>query len=175
MKNLLKLSWLLPMVVLLTACPYESVVPIAEPNAPIDANLLGKWYKEGETEMENPSEYYRIRRNSANTYEIIKMEFSSSEETYTSETYISHLTILKDAKGKSYTFLNMKKDGKYYLHRIELVGNSFTLYEVTDNIDEKFNTSAELQTFVKANMHLTFFYNKDEKVYFRGNHDGSKD
>jgi uncharacterized membrane protein YkgB len=41
------------------------------------------------------------------------------------------------------------------------------LYELTDNIDEKFTESQKLKEFVKKNMHLSFFYNKDEKKYVK--------
>jgi hypothetical protein len=43
--------------------------------------------------------------------------------------------------------MNMQQDGQgdYYLHRIDLGDKEFSLYEVTDNIDEKFNTSPELK------------------------------
>lgn len=65
----------------------------------------------------------------------------------------------------------MQQDGKgdYYLYRIDMGNGEFTLFELTDNIDEKFNTSAELKAFVKKNMGLSFFYNKDEERYLKSN------
>ena len=40
-----KLLWLLPLVTMLSACPFESTVPIATaPSEPVDSTLLGYWY-----------------------------------------------------------------------------------------------------------------------------------
>ena len=41
----MKLLWLLPLGMILSACPYESKVPLAsKPIEPIDTALLGYWY-----------------------------------------------------------------------------------------------------------------------------------
>jgi hypothetical protein len=102
-------------------------------------------------------------------YQVTKMEMNSEDSTYREEPYVSHLSVLKGADNKEYKFLNMKKDGSFYLHRMDLSEKQFVLYEMTDNVDEKFNSSAELREFVKNNMHLSFFYNKDELTYYKGN------
>jgi hypothetical protein len=170
MKNLLKSVIFLPLLILLTACPYESVVPIKEAKSAIDDRLLGKWYKDGEMDKEYPDEFYRIKKEGDSLYQIIKKELNSEDNTYKEEIYISHITELQDSEGKKYKFLNMKKDDKYYLHRIRLNKERFVLYEVTDNIDEQFDNSDELRKFVKENMHLSFFYNKDEVTYYKGDH-----
>ena len=168
MKNLVKTFWLLPMMILLTACPYESQVPITDANNPIDKTLLGNWYKEGEQGAEYPTEYYKISSMTAELYQITKMEMNSEDSTYREESYVSHMSVLKGSDNKEYKFLNMKKDGNFYLHRVDLSEKRFVLYEVTDNIDERFSTSDELREFVKKNMHLSFFYNKDEMTYYKG-------
>jgi hypothetical protein len=169
MKHILRSLLVLPLIVLLTACPYESTVPITEANSPIDKALIGNWFKEGEQEAEYPSEYYQIKSMSPQLYTVVKLELNSEDNTYTEDSYVSHLSVLKGADGKDYKFLNMKKDGNYYLHKIDLSADQFVLYEVTDNIDEKFSSSAELMAFVKKHMHLSFFYNKDEVTYYKGN------
>ena len=168
MKNLVKTLWLLPMMMLLTACPYDSQVPITEADKPIDKALLGNWYKEGEQNSEYPSEYYKITGMTPELYQVTKMEMNTEDSTYREESYVSHISVLKGADNKEYKFLNMKKDGSYYLHRVDLSDKKFVLYEMTDNVDEKFNTSAELREFVKKHMHLSFFYNKDELTYYKG-------
>jgi len=170
MKNLLNATLFLSLLILLTACPYESTVPITESDQKIDDRLLGKWYKEGEMNNEYPEEYYEIKALGDRLLEVNKYE-RKQDSTYREYSYISHLSVLQGENGKKYHFLNMKKDGKYYLHRIDLQPGRFTLYEVTDNIDEKFNDSNALKNFVKQYMHLSFFYNKDEKEYFKGDHE----
>lgn len=155
-----------PLVVLLTACPYESAVPITEADAPIDKTLLGKWIKEDDSDNEFPDEYYQIDDLGGRLYEILKFSLNTEDSTYTSETFISHFSDLtKD--GQTYRFLNMKKDGNYYLHLVDLNSERFILYEVTDNIDETFSTSEELRAFVEQHMHLSFFYNRDEATFYK--------
>lgn len=40
-----KLLWLLPLCTVLTACPFESTVPVAiAPSEPVDTTLVGYWY-----------------------------------------------------------------------------------------------------------------------------------
>ncbi len=40
-----KLLWLLPLATILSACPFESTVPLAAaPSEPVDSTLLGYWY-----------------------------------------------------------------------------------------------------------------------------------
>lgn len=157
-----------PILILLTACPYESSVPIAEAIEGIDNRFVGKWIKEGEQNEEYPDEFYLIQALGDRLYEVVKNDLDNQDSTYRTETYISHLTTLKKS-GEDYLFLNMKKDGKYYLHKIDLSEDSFVLFEVTDNIDEKFSNSEELKSFVEKNMDLSFFYNKDETTFYKGN------
>jgi len=170
MKKLLKASLLLPLLVLFTACPYESTVPISNADIPVDKKFLGNWYKEGEMDKEYPSEYYEIKTESPETYKITKYDLNTDDNSYKQEVYISHITYFIVENDNNYSFLNMKKDGKYYLHRIKLSDTRFVLYELTDNIDEKFNTVEEMRKFVEKNMTLSFFYNKDEVTYYKGDH-----
>lgn len=151
------------MMFVLMACPYQSVVPIDVPNQKVDKAMLGKWVKNSDKDKPNP-EYFEISSLSEFKYNIVKYEYQSSDSTYKQTKYVTHFT-----KIENLTFMNMQKDGEgdFYLHRIDVVGNEFTLFELTDNIDEKFNTSADLKKFVMKNMNLSFFYNKDEKKYVR--------
>lgn len=171
MKKFLKISIFASLLLLLTACPYESKVPITKANKAINKTLLGNWYTDGEMDKEYPKEYHKIKAENDNTYRITHLEFDSEDSTYKERIYISHLSYLKDKNGKKYSFLNMKKkDNKYYLYRIKLNAEQFVLYELTDNIDEEFDTNEELKNFVKQNMHVSFFYNKDEVTYYKGDH-----
>ena len=84
------------------------------------------------------------------------------DSTYSQEIYISHIS---DLEGNS--FMNMQQDGSgdYFLHKIVLAENVLTFVEVTENIDEKFNTSEELRAFIQKHMNLSFFYTKEEVQY----------
>ena len=157
------LSFITTVIIFLTACPYQSTVPIDEPNIKTDKKIIGKWIKSSDISNENPN-FYLIEELNEFKYKIINNEYNSSDSTYTKTVYLTHISKIDDL-----VFMNMQKDGTgdYYLHRIDIGNNEFTLYEITDNIDEKFNTSKELKEFVKSNMKLSFFYNKDEVKYLR--------
>lgn len=162
-KTTLPLTILIVVMFLITACPYASKVPIDQPSVKINKMMLGKWIKASDQSKENP-EYYVIKPLGEKKYNIIKNEYQSSDSSYKETIYISHITKIDDMR-----FINMQKDGTgdYYLHRIDLSQDEFTLFEITDNIDEKFNTSEDLKSFVKSYMKLSFFYNKDEKKYIK--------
>ena len=156
-------SFFAVMIFVLTACPYQSKVPIDKPNTKVDKTVLGKWIKKSDKENENP-EYFQISAIEENKYNIVKFEYQSNDSTYKQTKYITHFSYIKD-----YVFMNMQKDGDgdYFMHRIDMNGDEFMLYELTDNIDEKFVSSEEFKKFVKKNMKLSFFYNKDEVKYVR--------
>ncbi len=69
-----KLLWLLPVAIILCACPFESKVPLAAaPVEPVDTTMLGYWYgivKDG-------SDYFGIEaldisKQSDSTYSIVR-------------------------------------------------------------------------------------------------------
>jgi HD-GYP domain-containing protein (c-di-GMP phosphodiesterase class II) len=163
MKTKVVLFSLLAAVLVLTACPYQSSVPISEANQKLDKKLMGKWIKESDMEQKNP-EYFEIQPVDKYKFNIVKFEYQTSDSAYKETKYLTHITKIDDN-----VFLNMQENGQgdYFLHKIDLQGDKFILYEITDNIDEKFNTSAELYDFVKKYMNLSFFYNKDETTYIR--------
>ena len=147
----------------LMACPYQSSVPIDVPNQKVDKAMFGKWVKNADKDKDNPG-YFEISAIDKYKYNIVKFEYQSNDSTYKQTKYVTHFTKIVD-----FVFMNMQKNGEgdFYLHRIDLTGDEFTLFELTDNIDEKFTSSEELKKFVKSNMTLSFFYNKDETKYVR--------
>ncbi len=162
-KNLIPLFILAVAIFVTTGCPYASKVPIDSPGAKVNQKLFGKWLKASDKDKENP-EYFVISEIDPNKYSIVKFEYQTNDSSYKETKYVSHISQIEDI-----SFLNMQKDGvgDYYLHKIDLGNNEFTLYEVTDNIDEKFGSSDELKAFVKKYMRLSFFYNKDETKYVK--------
>lgn len=146
---------------ILTGCPYKSEVPIDEGQVKINAALIGKWAEEDKAAEENPT-YFEITKIDDYKYMVVNNEYSSYDSTYTKTNYIAHLSVMEGL-----TFLNMLHDGFYHLHKVVLSEDHFTLFEVTDNIDETFDSAEELKAFVQKYMHLSFFYNKDEKKYVR--------
>ena len=144
---------------LLVGCPYESKVPVAEPSEKVEKGLLGKWVEEKNIGDDNP-DFYQINKYDKFRYEIIENEYKSNDSVYEQKTFISHISTVKDI-----AFLNMKQEGSFYLYRIDHDKDYFTMYEVTDNIDESFENSKDLFDFVNKYKGLSFFYNKEEKSY----------
>ena len=152
-KNLIPLTILGAIISIMTACPYASKVPIDSPTVKVTQQLIGKWLKASDKEKENP-EYYVISGIDEYKYNIVKFEYQTNDSSYKETKYVSHMSKIEDV-----SFLNMQKDGHgdYYLHKIDLSNSEFSLFEVTDNIDEKFSNSADLKSFVKKHMRRSFF------------------
>jgi len=164
-KRLIPFVMLAAIVLLITACPYTSSVPIDNPSVKVNNNLLGKWVKTSDQTNEHPT-YFVITNIGDLKYNIVKNEYNSYDSAYSQTVYVSHIS-----KINQIDFMNMQQDGKgdYYLYKIVLGSGEFALFEITDNIDEKFNTSEELKAFITKNMNLSFFYNKDEERYIKQN------
>ena len=123
---------------------------------------MGTWDK---VETSDHPAYVTIEKEDGNWAMLTKYAYSSDSSKYAIEnSYTMHVTTVDGA-----LFLNMKNDGSYLLYRVNFSDdkNGFDLFEVTDNIDEKFETSEELMTFIKTYKDLSFFYNKDEEQYTR--------
>ncbi len=147
------------LTMLLTACPYSTELPIDEPSVKIDDKLLGKW------EAKNSSDYmYTVAKKDDFNYKFEKKGKTSTDAS----TYTGFLSVIDGVR-----FMNISEDASttktYYLYKVEMSGSGAktTLVPVTENITEKFATSAELKAYVKKYMALSFFYEKDKDEYFR--------
>ena len=163
-KNILRIAALCSMVMLLTACPYQSKVPISNAEEKVSKDLFGKWISTSEMEYDNPT-YYVIKKFNKTKYDVVEKSYSSYDSTYSDKQYYMHSSQVGDR-----TFMNIEdassNDG-YYLYYIEIGDDEFTLFEVTDNIDEQFTSSLDLKKFVEKNMNYSFFYNKSETKYVK--------
>ncbi len=124
--------------------------------------MVGKWEEKGDDTYEwkcsIDGNQYRIEKKST--------EDSESEPT----TYIGWLS---DVGGT--TFINVYEndystDRTYYFYKVESKsdGEKYKFMAVTDNITEEFTTGEDLKAFIKKNMGLSFFYNKDdEKTFYK--------
>ncbi|HEX7414635.1 MAG TPA: hypothetical protein VF411_11380 [Bacteroidia bacterium] len=158
-KLVLQIAALAGLTMLLTACPYGSDVPIDTPSVKTDDKLMGKW------EAKSSSDYfYTVTKKDDFNYKFEKKGKTSTDVT----TYTAFVSVIDNIK-----FMNVFDDASstkvYYLYKIEqsASGAKTTLIPVTENIDEKFATSAELKTYIKKYMALSFFYEKDQDEYFR--------
>lgn len=160
MKNLLFILMIFA-VLLFSGCPYTSEVAIdSTPELKIDEKLLGKWESKSSTDTE-----YKVSKADDKTYLIEKKSKESTDATR----YIGFLSEVNGIR-----FLNIYEDIEtatkaWYFYKVDLTGSAarITLSEITENIDEEFHESAQLKEFIKKNMDNSFFYSKEEEVYYR--------
>ena len=145
-------------------CPYESKVPVDDSsNAKGDKALVGKWEEKGDDSYE-----WKVTLDD-NTYRIEKKNIKDGGDPTIYKGFLS------DINGS--TFFNVWEktddggDPKYYIYKLEKKGDDadrVKLKAMTDNITEEFESSADLRTFIKKYMDLSFFWNKDdEKTYYK--------
>lgn len=146
------------MLTLLWGCPYKSDTALGDAVEKTQLRLMGNWVPEPEANHTKPS-YYSIDSYDSTHYAIEHFQYNKDDSAYTSKNYIGHTTTLDGVM-----FMNVIESGtkEYLLHRIDYVPNGIVLYEVTDNIDEKFITSEKMQAFFKEHLRTSFFYNNDE-------------
>jgi hypothetical protein len=150
---------------LLTGCPYESAVPIDQPSVKFPTALLGKWEPKS-----SGDDLMTISRKDDRVMKIVKTKKEATADDKPEE-YEGYLS---DVNGV--TFLNLyevsgeaNSTRKYLIYKLEIStsGARVTLSALTENIDEKFTTPADLKAFIQKNMHLSFFYDKEDEVYIR--------
>jgi hypothetical protein len=156
---------LLALVVLLTACPYSSSVPIDEGTVKVPVELAGKWIAAEENESENPT-YFVITIDDSFHATSKKMEYSAADSSYTPTIY--HLTF-SDVDGE--TFMNAKEAGintyNLYKFNFNVKTGEISTSEITDYIKEVFNTSKELKEFISKNKSNSYFYTNTTDNYVR--------
>lgn len=160
---------LLSILLLCTACPYESYLPIDKPNLAIKKALIGVW--KSATEREEPDNY-DIRKFDDFTYLITENTYSKEDKKLEQKHFKAHLSTLE---GNLYFNLKMIKDevnitvsDNFFLYKIEIQDTKMTLYPLSQYIKEQFSTSAELQGFIKKHQNLSFFY-ATESEYIKVN------
>lgn len=155
-----KLQFIIPLFVLaimLGGCPYSSKVAIDAPSIKVTDALLGSW------EPKDGDDKITVSKKDANTYAITKKSSSGNETKY--EAFMSKI-------GED-QFLNIYETADeaktYYFYKVILgkENTKLTLVPVTENIDEEFKSSAELKAFFEKYKSLSFFFGKEENVYYR--------
>jgi hypothetical protein len=136
-------------------CPYESMVPIDQPNVKVEKANLGSW-KNVATES---SYEYVVTQDGDYVYEIEEITFGSEGSENTSKFYKGHIS---DVNGQK--FMNLKgqeKDDSYMLFKVDMNGSEVVFSDVTPHIQETFSRSSDLKTFIAEHMHLSFFFGEE--------------
>lgn len=146
-------------LIVLAGCPYGSEVPIDKPTVKVDEKLLGQWEPKSSSD-----DQISITKEDEFTYRIEKKSKNSTDPTI----YKAYLSMIDGA-----TFMNVWEENSsqksYYLYKLEISssGAKATMSPITDNIEEKFETSEALKAFIKKYKELSFFYQKDKDVFIR--------
>ena len=159
MKNIFAYLVILFVAITLWGCPYKSPVPLAEATESVNKQVLGDWMSRHEGSKENP-EYYNIEMRDTLHYDIRHFQYNENEDGYALKEYVGWTTRIDNIN-----FMNIQESGQtdILLFRLDVMGDELMmLYEVTGNIDERFEKSEDLYAFAKKHMGLSFFYNTDE-------------
>ena len=155
MKKLHRILFLIGICLSLTGCPYESGVPIDKPSVKINKEILGTWEY-----SHNHGELFKVSQLDDFRYKIVKTKVNSeSTDDYTAYTSIIN----------GISFINLWESNtnetsqKYAFYKMQLESkDKIRLSEVTENIDEKFNSSEELKAFISINMKNSYFFGNNE-------------
>lgn len=165
-KKLILRLCLFSSIIMLTACPYESYVPIDEGTVTIPEGFEGNWSQS--LYSENPSaDYFSLTILDEYTANITEFSYSEFDSSY-SENNTYELTF-SEVNGEFFMNAFDASLGSYFLYRInvdEEEGN-ITLTEITDNITETFENSEELKQFISENMYNSYFYYHTPETYYR--------
>lgn len=159
MKNLTLLSLLAALSIFLWGCPYKSSVPLSTPSEYVNKQVFGKWIPKSQESKADP-EYYLIEMKDTFNYAVEHFLFNEKDSTYEVKSYTSWTTRIDNIM-----FMNVQQEGQkeVTLYRLDVMGDELmVLFEVTNNIDERFKDSEKMKTFFKKHMNLSFFYNGDE-------------
>jgi len=135
--------------IVFAGCPYGSEVPIDEPSIKVEEKLLGKWEPKSSSD-----DLITITKEDQFTYRIEKTSKNSTDVTV----YKGYLSNIDGTR-----FMNIYEENSsqksFYLYKLDISGSGAkaTLAPITDNIDEKFETSAALKAFIKKHKDLSFF------------------
>jgi hypothetical protein len=142
-----------------TACPYESTIPIGNPQVLVNKDLIGVW--KNEVEREAPDNY-DIRKATDFTYLITENMYKKDDRSLQQKRYHAFVSVLE---GKTYLNVKMIKDSinitvsdNYFLYKIELQERKLKLMPLSQYIREQFKQATDLQDFIGKYQDLSFFY-----------------
>ena len=169
MRKLLKCFSIMAIYLLITACPYESSVPLASPSEKLIPELLGKWIIH-----DGKGDHVVITKLNTYQYQINDFKFDNDKREYISENYRAHSSTIDNE-----IFLNVSpapiiggdvvgiESESYFLYKIKFQGaDSLLLVEVSQYIREQFINSVDLEKFVKKYKDLSFFFG-EENLYIK--------
>lgn len=173
MKKLIYTLSIVTMSMLFMGCPYKTKVNLeSNPSESVNSAYLGSYEKKGSTTYR-----FVVSKKSSNYYKIEEIKNSDDEVRYAYEGYtttIKGTKFLVTRETKSYsTDYSSRENADYYIYKISAnsSGTIVKLYELSENIDETFETAAELKAFIGKYKDLSFFYEKSTLKYYKEDED----
>ena len=154
-----KILWLLPLATILTACPFESKVPLASgPSEPVDTSLIGYWYgidKYGSDFF--GIEALDITKQSDSVYAITRYGKAVKGDIILPDTayftgYISYIGEQRFMNIEGFVLIvtprknkqpEMKKEKVFYLSALESRNDTLSIKTITENFS---STRKDLKT-----------------------------
>ena len=171
MRKFLKCFSIMAIYLLITACPYESSIPLTSPSEKLIPELLGKWVVH-----DSKGDHVVINKLNTYQYQINDYKFDKKGKEYKSENYRAHSSTIDNEKFLNISPVPIIESGDsidvpsetYFLYKIKFQGtDTLLLVEVSQYIREQFINSAELEAFVKQYKDLSFFFG-EETIYIKG-------
>ncbi len=172
-----KVFWLLPLTVILYACPFESTVPLeAKPMEPVDSSLLGYWY--GIIKDFSDAfgiEALDITKQSDSVYAITRYGKAVKGDIILPDTayftgYISYIgeqrymniegsVLIVTPRNKKQPLY--KKEKVYYLSAIELHHDTLSVKTIT----EDFSTRKSFKSPEELKLMVTDMINREQNIF----------
>ena len=172
MKKLIYTLRIVTLSFIFMGCPYTTKVNLeSDPSEAVKSSYLGSYEKKGSTTYR-----YVVSKKSANLYQIEEVKNSDDKVTSTYEGYtttIKGTSFLVTWKSNSSYEDYDKSEADFYIYKLSAnsYGTIMKLDEVTDNIDEEFESAAELKAYIAKYKDLSFFYEKSTLKYYKMDED----
>jgi len=153
---------LICMGLIIGGCPYISPVSLGEPDA-LDSKFLGKWHKEGEEKS-----HYLFEKTSDKLYKITENKWKEDESKF-DENPVIYTGFIKMINNKPFLDLQPTEDqmtmtvNDHMIFGLTMISDSkMEVRPLTERIEDKFTSSADLVDFIKKYQNLSFFYEATE-------------
>ena len=153
MKNFTRALLFLPILILLTSCPYETKVPISEADNPVDTKLLGKWYKDGEVDKEYTREYNGPKRKGDWNLNI---DYNNTSESWARATMMNAIYHFRTQASRH----RIKQAGFFQNVKIRLKLRSGTSHVVKGALRHGYLTAGITRLFLRND--VTFYVTRGD-------------
>jgi len=150
MKKIAASLLLAGLMILLTACPYHSDVPISQPSVQIIPSLCGIW--------QTNDGLIKIKRKNEFEYDVITTDLSNNNAHY-HHAYLSKVNEQLFVNVRDLDPDTKKPMGGFIFYKLLLPeSDKIELYPITENVVKKFTSSESLFAYISENMKNSYFF-----------------